>query len=115
MEHGGIGDLYLLIRVSQVRDLHGLLASEGRPCRGDLEKIRVSEHQVNRHPDYILVHPEFQSISSTARDPPIPKLLNNQDFSDSHNTKYFFIELLQKFQLRVTSYYSLPDILPDSA
>jgi hypothetical protein len=40
----GTNLLYLLIRVSQVRDLHGLPASADRPCRGIFRRIRVSKH-----------------------------------------------------------------------
>jgi hypothetical protein len=45
----------LLIRVSQVRDLHGLPKLEGLPCWQVLGRIRVSKHWVNRHPDFIVI------------------------------------------------------------
>ncbi len=40
----GTEDLCLLSRVSQVRDLYGLPKLEDRPCRGVLNRIRVSRH-----------------------------------------------------------------------
>jgi len=43
-ELSGTEDLCLLIRVSQVRDLHGLLDSEGPPTLGNFKRIRVSRH-----------------------------------------------------------------------
>ncbi len=39
---GSMRGLYLLIRVSQVRDLYGLPKLEDHPCRGVLKRIRVS-------------------------------------------------------------------------
>ena len=59
----GTEDLCLLIRVSQVRDLHGLLHSEDPPVLGSFERIRVSSHSINRHPDFIVFRPEFQVIT----------------------------------------------------
>ena len=46
--------------MSQVRDLHGLLHSEDRPIWGSFERIRVSSHSVNRHPDFIVFLEEYQ-------------------------------------------------------
>jgi hypothetical protein len=43
----------LLIRVSQVRDLHGLLTSEDRPSWRFFRRIGVSKYWVYRHPDSI--------------------------------------------------------------
>ena len=53
-ELSGTEDLCLLIRVSQVRDLHGLLDSEGPSILGSFKIIRVSSHLSNRHPDFIV-------------------------------------------------------------
>ncbi|MFC1985285.1 hypothetical protein ACFLUW_02665, partial [Chloroflexota bacterium] len=39
----GTNLLYLLIRVSQVRDLYGLPRLEDLPCRGDLTKIQARD------------------------------------------------------------------------
>ena len=64
----GTIDLYLLIRVSQVRDLHGLLASEGPPILGSFERIRVSRRWANRHPDFIVSKLEFQVITDCILD-----------------------------------------------
>jgi len=46
--------------VSQVRDLYGLPKLEGLPRRGDSGGIRVSEHQVNRHPDFAITGLVYQ-------------------------------------------------------
>jgi hypothetical protein len=43
-ECDGTGGLCLLIRVSQVRDLHGLPKLENIPYREVLRRIRVSRH-----------------------------------------------------------------------
>jgi len=41
-------------------DMHGLPKLEDRPCRGVLKRIRVSSHQVNRHPDFTISRVKYQ-------------------------------------------------------
>jgi len=49
-----------MVRVSQVRDLHGLFILELPLACGVFERVRVSSRRINRHPDFIIFLTEYQ-------------------------------------------------------